>query len=66
AKNKCQHSEQTIRDHLSKMQVSMINQGGNHFYLRSKKTKISQQLLQAISEKDLPDLFPKEQITNYL
>ena len=66
AKNGSKHSEQTIRDHLSKMQVSLVNQGGNLFYLRSRKTEISQQLLQAVSEKDLPDLFPKDQVTKYL
>lgn len=66
ARNKFNHSEQTIRNHLSKMQVSLVNQGENRFYIRSKKTEISQHLLQAVSEKDLPDLLPKEQITNYL
>ena len=39
AKNGLKHSEQTIRDHLSKMQVSLVNQGGKHFYLRSKKNR---------------------------
>jgi len=66
AKNKLNHSEQTIRNYLSKMQVSLVNQGENHFYLRSKRTEISQQILQAVSEKDLPDLLHKDLITKYL
>ena len=66
AKKEFNHSEQTIRYYLSKMQVSLVNQDGNHFYMRSKKTEISQQLLQAVSEKDLPDLFSKDQIIKHL
>lgn len=59
-------TEQTIRAHLSKMQVSLVKQAEQFFYLRSKTTEISQTLLQAVSEKGLPDLFPKEQIIKYL
>lgn len=59
-------TEQTIRTHLSKMQVSLIKQGDHSFYLRSKATEISQILLQVVAEKDLPDLFPKDQIIKYL
>ena len=59
-------TEQTIRTHLSKMQVSLVKQADQYFYLRSKTSEISQQLLQAVAEKNLPDLLSKEQIIKYL
>ena len=59
-------SEQTIRDHLGKMQLSLVKQGEKYFYLRSKLTETSQKLLAAVAEKSLPDLFPKDHIIKYL
>ncbi|MEQ8413159.1 MAG: hypothetical protein RIB71_01800, partial [Imperialibacter sp.] len=59
-------TEQTIRTHLSKMQVSLVKQADQYFYLRSKTSEISQQLLQAVAEKNLPDLLSKEHIIKYL
>ncbi|MFY0655114.1 MAG: IS1634 family transposase [Cyclobacteriaceae bacterium] len=59
-------SEQTIRTHLSKMQVSLVKQANQYFYLRSKVTEIVQKILQAVAEKNLPDLFYKDQIFKYL
>ncbi|MEQ9285646.1 MAG: IS1634 family transposase [Cyclobacteriaceae bacterium] len=66
AKRNTPLSEQKIRDHLGQMQLSLIRQGERYFYLRSKHTETSQKLIGAVSEKPLPDLFPKNQITNYL
>lgn len=59
-------SEQTIRDHLGKMQLSLVNQGETYFYLRSKLTDDGQKILRAVGEKPLPDLFAKDQIIKYL
>ena len=59
-------TEQTIRTHLSKMQVSLVKQADQYFYLRSKASETSQQLLRAVAEKNLPDLFGKDQIIKYL
>lgn len=59
-------TEQAIRTHLSKMQVSLVKQADQYFYLRSKATQTSQYLLQAVAEKDLPDLFPKDQLIKHL
>lgn len=59
-------SEQAIRDQLDKMQLSLIKQGDNYFYLRSKLTEQARQLLSAVAEKPLPDLFPKDQEIKYL
>jgi len=59
-------SEDTIRTTLVKMQVSLIKQADNYFYLRSKTTEQTHQLLKAVSAKPIPDLFPKQQIVNYL
>lgn len=59
-------TEQTIRTHLAKMQISLVKQADQYFYLRSKNSEISQKLLQTVAEKDLPDLFPKNQIIKYL
>ena len=59
-------SEDTIRTTLVKMQVSLIKQADNYFYLRSKTTEQTHQLLKAVSAKPIPDLFPKRQIIKYL
>jgi transposase len=59
-------SEENIRSTLTKMQLSLIKQGDNYFYLRSKSTEQTHQLLKSVSKKAPPDLFPKDQIINYL
>lgn len=59
-------SEQSIRDHLGKMQLSLVKQGEKYFYLRSKLTETHQKLLDTLAEKPLPDLFPNDQIIKYL
>ena len=59
-------SEDTIRETLVKMQVSLIKQADHYFYLRSKATEQTHQLLKAVSAKPIPDLFPKHQIIKYL
>lgn len=59
-------SEDQIREALSKMQLSLVKQGGNYFYLRSKQSEASENLLAAIKSKPFPDIFSKNQIINYL
>lgn len=59
-------SEHTIRKALGKMQVSLIRQADSYFYLRSSSSEHIQQLLKAVSQKNFPDLFSKDQIINYL
>jgi hypothetical protein len=59
-------SEDAIRSTLVKMQVSLIKQADNYFYLRSKTTEQTNHLLKVISVKPIPDLFPKQQIVKYL
>jgi transposase len=59
-------SENQIRKSLTRMQVSLVKQSENYFYLRSKLDTDQQNLLAAVAEKGLPDLFPKYQIIKYL
>ena len=59
-------SENEIRTTLIKMQMSLIKQADNYFYLRSKPTAHTHELLKAVSEKSIPDLIPKQQIIKYL
>lgn len=59
-------SENQIRTHLSKMQVSLIKQADRYYYLRSNNTPASADLLKSATKSDLPDLVPKELINKYL
>ena len=52
-------SENEIRETLDKMQVSLIQQGDNQFYMRSKLTESAQHILKAIGDKPPADLFAK-------
>ena len=52
-------SENQIRETLDKMQVSLIRQGDNQFYMRSKLSESARQMLQVVGEKPLADLFAK-------
>lgn len=65
-KKKTPLSEQMIRNHISKMQLSLVKQGDKYFYLRSKLTEEGQQILSSVAEKPLPDLIPKDHIIRYL
>lgn len=59
-------TEQAIRDHLNKMQLSLVKQGDKYFYLRSKITQEGHHILSSVAEKTIPDLIPKDHIINYL
>ncbi|MFP4095973.1 MAG: hypothetical protein ACLFUB_15925 [Cyclobacteriaceae bacterium] len=59
-------SEGPIRKALDQMQVSLIRQKDQYYYLRSKQSGQTTQLLKAVAEKGLPDLISKVRIINYL
>lgn len=59
-------SEQQMRKALDQMQVSLIRQQDQFYYLRSKQSENTAHLLKAVAEKGLPDLISKDQIIRYL
>jgi len=65
-KNNTPMSENSIRRTLDKMQLSLIEQSGEQYYLRSKQTPETAILLQALDLKALPDTILKHQIVNHL
>lgn len=60
------HTEQTIRKALSRMQVSLIAQGNNRFYLRSKMDEQQQNILKVLKIKRIPNIIPKTAMTKYV
>lgn len=65
-KNKTPLTENAIRNTLDKMQLSLIEQAGEQYYLRSKQSPQTAELLQALALKALPDTILKDQIIKYL
>lgn len=65
-KNQTALTENNIRSTLDKMQLSLIEQAGEQYYLRSKQTSQTADLLQALELKPLPDTILKGQIIKYL
>lgn len=61
-----QISENTFRKYLSKMQVSLIEQRKRRFYLRSKYEDGMANMINKLGIKQLPNLFPINQIDRYL
>lgn len=59
-------SENTIRQNLIKMQISLITQNNHEYYLRSKTTPGAKQIMKVLSIKEMPDLVPKKAISRYL
>lgn len=60
------HTEQTIRKALDRMQVSLIAQGKNKFYLRSKMNQQQQNILKALKIKNIPNLTPEAGMEKYI
>lgn len=65
-KNNTPLSENQIRRALDQMQLSLVEQAGHQYYLRSKQTREVWHILSAISAKALPDMFANDQIIKYL
>ena len=65
-KNNTPLTENTIRSTLDKMQLSLIEQAGEQYYLRSKQSPQTAELIQALALKSLPDTILKDQIIKYL
>jgi len=59
-------SENNIRKNLINMQMSLISQNNHEYYLRSKTSEGTKQIMRVLSIKELPDLIPKEKISQYL
>lgn len=59
-------TEDELRALLDKMQLSLVAQGRNQFYLRSKMDDISKSILQKAGIKPMPGVFPKQAIINNL
>ena len=59
-------SENQIRKNLIKMQMSLISQNDNEYYLRSKTEEGTRQIMKVLSVSALPDLIPKKCINQYL
>lgn len=59
-------SENQIRQNLVKMQMSLVAQNDNEYYLRSKTTEGARQIMKVLSIKELPDLIPRQAIHLHL
>lgn len=66
AKNKTPLTENQIRKALSKMQVSHIKQGIHQYYIRSNNNEGEKAIIEALQLIKLPNIFPANQITNFL
>jgi transposase len=65
-KNNTPLTEDHIRATIDRMQLSLVEQGNQQYYLRSKQTKYTADLLQSLTIKPLPDFICKDQIIKYL
>ena len=59
-------SENEIRKNLIKMQMSLITQNEQQYYLRSKTEEGSKQIMKAMSIREIPDLIPQQSINQYM
>ena len=65
-KNKYKISERQLRKNLDRMQVSLVEQKKNHFYLRSVNKNEIPAIVNKLGLKPIPNILPKKQIINYL
>ncbi len=63
---KTPQSENQIRKNLMSMQMSLISQNNNEYYLRSKTTEGIKQIMKTLKIRELPDLIQKEKIKQHL
>jgi transposase len=59
-------SENQIRRNLTKMQMGLISQNDNEYYLRSKTTEGERQIMKALLIREMPDLIPKQTINLHI
>jgi len=59
-------SENKIRNTLSQLQLSLINLDGKEYYLRSNTGEGGKMIFKALKIKELPNLIPKHELTNYI
>lgn len=60
------HTERHIRRSLKQMQVSLIEQGYNQFYMRSKMNAGQHDILNVLKIKKIPNLSPKNAMKKYI
>jgi hypothetical protein len=65
-KNNTPLSEDNIRKTLDRMQLSLVEQAGEQYYLRSKQTTEATGLLNVLEKDPLPGMFHKNQIIKHL
>lgn len=65
-KNNTPLSEDNIRKTLDHMQLSLVEQAGEQYYLRSKQTAETADILNVLATGSLPAMFYKNQIIKYL
>ena len=59
-------SENKIRRALDHMQLSEIQQGNEHFYIRSSEKEEVKILTEGLKMKPIPEMIHKSQIFNYI
>lgn len=59
-------SENEIRKNLTKMQMSLISQNEQQYYLRSKTETGAKEIMKVLSIRELPDLIPQQSINQYI
>jgi transposase len=59
-------SEEEIRKTIIKMQLSLIEQGNERYYLRSALTNEMEELMKVLKIKKMPDMVPISHIDKYL
>jgi len=60
------HTERHIRRSLNQMQVSLVEQGNNQFYMRSKMSAGQRDILNVLKIKKIPNLSPKNAMKKYI
>jgi len=65
-KLEAQISENELRAALDKMQVSLIEQNKEQYYLRANLNENEQKLIKNLKISKLPNLLPKSKLINYL
>jgi len=65
-KNNTPLSENQIRKTLDQMQLSLVEQAGQQYYLRSRQTTETGHILRVIGAKPLPDMFANNQLISNL